>query len=152
MGNFFFIFLCLFHLFSFAKECNVDDLSSSMQLTRDSIVLESKRIQTATENIANADVAIDLEDRNAFVRKVVFVKKKKGRFFVVIGKDKKSKLRKVYIPNHPYADKEGYVFFPGVDKDIEQADFLDAKRKYELNLEVLKISEGIRRKTLDMIK
>jgi len=52
-----------------------------------------------------------------------------------------SELRKVYEPQHPDADAEGYVSYPNVNVVAEMVDLIAASRAYEANattLEALK--------------
>jgi len=46
-------------------------------------------------------------------------------------------LRHEYLPNHPLADKDGYVFRPNVDMVEEMANMISASRSYQSNVEVV---------------
>jgi len=46
-------------------------------------------------------------------------------------------LRREYLPNHPLADKDGYVFRPNVDMVEEMANMISASRSYQSNVEVV---------------
>ena len=51
--------------------------------------------------------------------------------------DDDSELRKVYEPDHPDADADGYVSYPNVNVVMEMADLIAASRAYEANATVL---------------
>ncbi|EIC82578.1 flagellar basal body rod protein FlgC [Serratia sp. M24T3] len=42
-----------------------------------------------------------------------------------------------YEPNHPLANKQGYVFYPDINVVEEMADMMSASRGFETNVEVL---------------
>lgn len=47
--------------------------------------------------------------------------------------DDDSELRKVYEPDHPDADADGYVSYPNVNVVAEMVDLIAASRAYEAN-------------------
>ena len=57
-----------------------------------------------------------------------------------------SELRKVYQPEHPDADAEGYVSYPNVDVVTEMVDLIAANRAYEANATVIEAAKTQRRK------
>ncbi|HEX9442705.1 MAG TPA: flagellar basal body rod protein FlgC [Candidatus Binatia bacterium] len=58
--------------------------------------------------------------------------------------------RKVYDPEHPDADGEGYVSFPDINVMEEMTDLMSAVRSYEANLAVFNATKGLVRKLLDL--
>ena len=56
--------------------------------------------------------------------------------------DDDSELRKVYEPNHPDADADGYVSYPNIDVVMEMVDLIAASRAYEANATVLEAAKG----------
>jgi flagellar basal-body rod protein FlgC len=48
---------------------------------------------------------------------------------------------KVYDPDHPFADDEGYVLRPAVDLAVQMSDLILAQRSYQLNIQVIQTSE-----------
>ena len=59
---------------------------------------------------------------------------------VAIEEDK-SPLRRLYEPNHPDADEEGYVEYPNVDLLVEMSELISASRAYESNIDNSKCSK-----------
>ena len=68
---------------------------------------------------------------------------------VAIEEDK-SPLRKVYEPNHPDADEEGYVEYPNVDLLVEMSDLIAASRAYESNVDTLNAQKDMISKALEI--
>ena len=54
-----------------------------------------------------------------------------------IGRDK-APFRVEYEPDHPAADKSGYVKMPNVNMLVELADMREANRSYEADLQIVK--------------
>ena len=60
--------------------------------------------------------------------------------------------RKEYDPNHPHADKEGYVSYPNVNAMTEMVDVLSATRSYEANLQAVNMAKEMQQKTLEILR
>ena len=58
--------------------------------------------------------------------------------------------RRVYDPQHPDADPQGYVAVPNIDVVSEMIDLLTATRAYEANLTVLNAAKSMALKTLEL--
>jgi flagellar basal-body rod protein FlgC len=57
---------------------------------------------------------------------------------------------RVYDPNHPDADEEGYVTYPNVNLVVEMTNMLSATRSYEANLSVIEAVKRMALKALDI--
>lgn len=57
--------------------------------------------------------------------------------------------RRVYDPEHPDADSQGYVSYPDINVMEEMADLMSAVRSYEANLAVFNATKGLVRRLLD---
>ena len=55
-----------------------------------------------------------------------------------------------YAPNHPMADKAGYIYKPNVNTVEEMADMMSASRSYQNNVEVLNTAKDLMLQTLRM--
>ena len=42
-----------------------------------------------------------------------------------------------YEPEHPYADKDGMVYYPGIDMGVEMTNMVVAQRGYQANITAL---------------
>jgi flagellar basal-body rod protein FlgC len=61
-------------------------------------------------------------------------------------------LKMEYNPNHPMANKEGYIFRPNVNVVEEMANMLDASRAYETNIEVMNTTKQLLLRTIQLGK
>ena len=61
-------------------------------------------------------------------------------------------LKMEYNPNHPMANKDGFIFRPNVNVVEEMANMLDASRSYETNIEVMNTSKQILLRTIQLGK
>ncbi len=52
-------------------------------------------------------------------------------------------LRPVLEPGSPYADEDGYVFYPNVDPVIEQMNAMEAARAYEANISAIEATKSM---------
>lgn len=53
-----------------------------------------------------------------------------------------------YEPNHPLANRQGYVFYPAVNVVSEMADMMSASRSFETNVEVLNSVKSMQQSVL----
>lgn len=58
--------------------------------------------------------------------------------------------RRVFEPNHPHADAEGYVSYPGLDHAGEMALLVQTARAYEANLVALNAGRQMYAKALEI--
>ncbi|MFT7696727.1 MAG: flagellar basal-body rod protein FlgC [Reinekea sp.] len=66
--------------------------------------------------------------------------------------EKQGPLEARYEPTHPFADEEGYVFYPNVSVVEEMADMMSASRSFSVNVEVFNTAKTMMQKTLTMGK
>ena len=59
---------------------------------------------------------------------------------------------RTYMPDHPSADAEGYVYSAAVDVDEEMVEMLEAGRQYQNNLEVVSTLRTLMLRTANMGK
>jgi len=57
-------------------------------------------------------------------------------------------LRREYLPDHPLADGDGYIFRPNVDLVEEMANMISASRSYQSNVEVVNSAKQMMAATL----
>ncbi len=60
--------------------------------------------------------------------------------------------RKQHDPNHPHADKEGYVSYPNINPMTEMVNVLSATRSYEANLQAVNAAKDMQQKTLEILR
>ena len=59
---------------------------------------------------------------------------------------------KTYMPSHPAANKEGYIFKAPVNVDEEMVDMMVASRQYQNNVEVVTTLRALTMRTLQIGK
>jgi len=57
-----------------------------------------------------------------------------------------------FQPNHPDANKDGYVEYPNINPVIEMTDLIEAMRSYEANLSAFQTQKNMDNKTIDLLK
>ncbi|MDR7315951.1 flagellar basal body rod protein FlgC [Brevibacillus nitrificans] len=65
-------------------------------------------------------------------------------------KEDETPFKRVFDPDHPDADQDGYVLMPNVDMMKEMVDMISASRSYEANLTVLNVSKSMMMKALEI--
>ena len=55
-----------------------------------------------------------------------------------------------YQPNHPDANKQGYVAYPNINIMEEMANMISASRAYEANISVMNTTKKMARKALEI--
>lgn len=63
-----------------------------------------------------------------------------------------SPLRKEYRPEHPDADKDGYVLFPNVNVVTEMVNMISATRSYEANVSAMRSAKQMMLRALDIAR
>jgi flagellar basal-body rod protein FlgC len=63
-----------------------------------------------------------------------------------------SPLKKVYDPNHPDANTDGYVDMPNINIVSEMVDMITATRAYEANVTAVNAAKGMAIKALEIGK
>lgn len=59
---------------------------------------------------------------------------------------------KRYDPQHPDADKDGYVSYPDIDPTTEMVDLMSATRAYGLNSSAIQATKSMINSSLDILK
>lgn len=57
---------------------------------------------------------------------------------------------KTYMPSHPAANENGYIFKAPVNVEEEMVDMMDASRQYQNNVEVITTLKALTMKTLNL--
>ena len=59
---------------------------------------------------------------------------------------------KIFDPNHPLADGDGYIYKAPVNVEEEMVDMMDASRQYQNNVEVITTLKALTLKTINLGK
>ena len=134
------------------------DMTNAIFIAASGLKAQSERLRVVAENIANANSIATTPGGAPYQRKTISFRAELDRELGAemvkvanIGRDKSPpELR--FDPNHPAADKNGYVAYPNVRSLIEMADMREAQRSYEANLSVIEITKGLVAHTLDILR
>ncbi|HSV28050.1 MAG TPA: flagellar basal body rod protein FlgC [Candidatus Omnitrophota bacterium] len=119
---------------------------------------QTQRLRVISENLANADSLAQTPEGKPYQRKVVSFKDELDRANGVtrVKVDKvrndQSEFQRRFDPNHPAADRDGYVLAPNVNPLIEMMDMREAQRSYEANLQVISSSRNMLSRTVEMLR
>ena len=59
---------------------------------------------------------------------------------------------KIFEPNHPLADEDGYIYKAPINVEEEMVDMMDASRQYQNNIEVVTTLKALTLKTINLGK
>ena len=133
------------------------DFSKSMSVAASGMRAQTERMNTISENIANANSTSPIKGADPYRRKIATIKPDLDReldaTMVKAGKPipDKSDFRSQYDPGNPNADKQGYVKLPNVDSLVEIMDMREAQRSYEADLSVMESTKQMLAKTVDLL-
>ena len=146
------------------------DFINSMEISASALSAERTRLNIISQNLANAYTTRTAQG-GPYRRKVTvfsaapFVSHlqkamdqpsyppggdpRRGVLVDGIEQDK-SPFKRVYDPNHPDADAEGYVNMPNVDVVTEMSNLIQATRSYEANVTAVNASKSMAMKALEI--
>ena len=128
---------------------------SGMRISASGLSAERLRMDVISSNVANVKTT-RTENGGAYVRKVASFEENFDEHLGMLGvkavaiEEDKSPLRRVYEPNHPDVDAEGYVEYPNVDLLVEMSDLISASRAYESNIDTLNAQKDMISKALEI--
>ena len=130
-------------------------LLSIFDISGSALTAQSKRMNVAASNLANADSVTGPDGEPYRAKQVVFQVKpgageEIGGVQVSQVVDDPSPDRLVYQPGNPLADAKGYVRMPNVDVVGEMVNSIAASRSYQANVEVLNTTKSLIVKTLTL--
>lgn len=127
---------------------------------------QSVRLNTTASNIANADTASSSIDQVYRARHPVF----KASFNEMLGHAREgvnsgeetagvavmgivesdAPLQPRYEPDHPMADKDGYVYYPNVNVVEEMTNMISASRSFQMNVDVMNSAKQMMQRVLSI--
>jgi flagellar basal-body rod protein FlgC len=129
---------------------------------------QTTRLNTVASNIANAETVSSSIDQTYRARHPVFAtmlqgqqagdggslfqdQDTAGQGVQVTGVvEDQSSLEARYEPNHPAANKDGYVYYPNVNVVEEMADMISASRSFQTNAELMNTAKTMMQKVLTL--
>ncbi|NBU21667.1 flagellar basal body rod protein FlgC [bacterium] len=142
------------------------DFFSSMRVSASGLDAQTKRMNTISSNIANAETTRTAQGGPYRKKDPVFAAQTDRESFgeilqneldenvqavqvVDIAEDEKPP-RMVYNPGHPDANPEGYVAMPNVNPVEEMANMISAQRSYEANVTAMGAAKSMAQKALEI--
>jgi flagellar basal-body rod protein FlgC len=140
----------------------------TMDIGASALTAQTLRIETISQNIANSQTT-RTEDGLPYRRKMVVMQEAKqlGTFEEALESafnrvhagagvrvarvvEDPSALKRVYEPEHPDADEEGYVLYPNVNPVVEMVNLISATRGYEANVTTIQATKSMALKALEI--
>ncbi|MBL4899317.1 MAG: flagellar basal body rod protein FlgC [Colwellia sp.] len=134
-------------------------LFNIFNITGSGMSAQSMRLNTTASNIANADSVSSSIDETYRARHPVFAaamqKAAAGQEssvgVQVLGIVESNKpLNIEYAPEHPMADKEGFIYKPNVNVIEEMTNMISASRSYQTNVQLAESAKNMLNKTLTL--
>ena len=117
-------------------------LFRGMNTSASALTANRLRLDTISSNIAQANTT-----RSRIVNGVV--KPEHGVKVTAIREDQ-TPFQRVYNPEHPDANAEGYVLMPNVDIMKEMVDMISAQRSYEANATAFNATKSMMMKAFEI--
>ncbi|PCI56642.1 MAG: flagellar basal body rod protein FlgC [Gammaproteobacteria bacterium] len=134
-------------------------LFNVFNITASGMSAQSMRLNTTASNIANADSVSSSVDETYRARHPVFAaamqKAAAGQEssvgVQVLGIVESNKpLNIEYSPEHPMADKDGFIYKPNVNVIEEMTNMISASRSYQTNVQLAESAKNMLNKTLTL--
>jgi flagellar basal-body rod protein FlgC len=138
-------------------------LLNVLNITGTGMSAQSVRLNTTASNIANAESVSSSADQTYRARHPIFAAAMQEaaagqtanngssvgvNMLGIVESDKP--LNVEYSPNHPMADKEGYIYKPNVNVIEEMTNMISASRSYQTNVQLAESAKNMLNKTLQL--
>lgn len=138
-------------------------LFNIMNIAGSAMSAQSVRLNTTASNLANADSVSSSSATTYRARRPIFASvyedamqstRDAGSASVEVENITESTLDaiKEYMPNHPLADRDGYIYRPNVNPVEEMADMVSASRSYQTSVQVADSAKQMLLQTLRLGK
>jgi flagellar basal-body rod protein FlgC len=140
------------------------DIFTSMHISASALKANRIRLNTISSNLANVETTSTPEG-GPYTRKSVVFKTTPLSFKDHLDSQLKTPIqgvrvseitedkeppKKVYIPEHPDADGDGYVAMPNINILKEMVDMMSATRSYDANATAIKSAKRMAMKALEI--
>lgn len=143
-------------------------LFSSLSVSASGMTAQRARAELLVENLANSETTRTPEGGPYRRKDVVFEEDNSGGSFSsaldsalnsgvsgvkvsqTIVDDSEPERR--YMPQHPDADKDGFVAFPKINPAEDMVDLMGASRSYEANVAAISAVKDMIQKSLDLFR
>lgn len=132
-------------------------ISNIYQITGTALNAHSRHLDLIAQNMSNAQVVSGSEATAYHAQRPVFAPLlAQGMLGENVGVQVKSEIRsnadidKQFVPEHPLADEEGYIYLSNVNMVEEMTNMIQASRSYQSNVEVMNTSKELMLRTLSL--
>jgi flagellar basal-body rod protein FlgC len=144
------------------------DFFSSMRVSASGLDAQTKRMNTISSNIANAETTRTAGPGSGPYRKkdpLIAAETDRENFGEILSNELDESVqgvrvqeivedtkppRMVYNPSHPDANPDGYVAMPNVNTVEEMANMISAQRSYEANVTAMGAAKAMAQKALEI--
>ena len=138
----------------------MNEIKNIFDISGRAMAAQLVRLNTVASNLANAGTISNSKETAFKALKPVFATKfsdalkRTGVSTVdVVGIEAITRdPEKAYMPDHPQADKDGFVYRAAVDENEEMIEMVEASRQYQNNVEVLSTLRALMMRTISMGK
>jgi flagellar basal-body rod protein FlgC len=133
-------------------------LTGIYRITGTALNAQSRHLDMIAQNMANAQVVTGSEASAYRAKRPIFAPLLEQR----IGGDEaagvqvaslmesKAQVERQRMPEHPLADREGYIYLANVNMVEEMTSMVEATRSYQANVEVMNTSKDLLMRTLSL--
>ncbi len=134
----------------------MNEMFLPMQVSSTALEAQKIRLNVIASNIANASSTKTPEGgpyrrKDVLFKTVMFGETGAGVEVPQVIEDQ-APFRTVFDPNHPDADKKGFVSYPNINVLTEMVNLMTAQRSYEANLTMITSYKDMYMRTLDILK
>ncbi len=135
-------------------------LFSAIDTAATALEAQSVRLNTISSNLANAGAVARTPEEAYRAQYVVFETMYQGAMGEMEGASSGVQVsevvlsdlppRKEYVPSHPLADEEGFIYRSTVNSVEEIANMIEASRNYQSNIEAMNTTKQLILRTLTL--
>ena len=143
-------------------------LMQSMRISASALLAQRLRMDVVANNVANLNTSRTVDGGPYRRQSVVFAEQGRevpfrdflqresgepgrgGGVQVTEIREDNTPPRRVYDPQHPDADEEGYVLLPDINVVTELTDLVSARRAYEASVTVLNATKSMALRALEI--
>ena len=134
------------------------DLTKALTISARGMEVQTTRLRTIAENLANQDTTASTPGADPYRRKTVTFENRLDRELGEgtvdvkrIGHDP-TEFPLKFDPSHPAANAQGYVREPNVNSFVEVMDMREAQRSYTANLNTMEVTRSMLARVIEMLK
>ena len=132
-------------------------ISNIYQITGTALNAHSRHLDLIAQNMSNAQVVSGSEAAAYRAQRPIFAPLlAQGMAGENVGVQVKTEIKsganidKQFVPEHPLADEEGYIYLSNVNMVEEMTNMIQASRSYQSNVEVMNTSKDLMLRTLSL--